>query len=172
MLCSRAHLDLCVAARTGLGVDAFHRREKRRKLNAKVEAETRVKEDFSSRMNLKFQEHKLDKQIRQAFNSCVHMDEAKGIDSVYIKEEQARLAKEREEQLLREEQRQLGILVPPERPEVEEEMSFEEKAERLVTMLTYLRTTHCYCLYCGLPAYTSAEQLAAQCPGFTEEEHE
>ena len=42
---------------------------------------------------------------------------------------------------------------------------------QLDELLGYLRGRHCYCLYCGC-SYDSAEQLAASCPGVSEQDHE
>ncbi|OLP81606.1 Methyltransferase-like protein 13 [Symbiodinium microadriaticum] len=42
---------------------------------------------------------------------------------------------------------------------------------RLTELLGYLRRSHCYCLYCGC-VFESASDLARNCPGVTEMEHE
>lgn len=43
-------------------------------------------------------------------------------------------------------------------------------AEKLSIVLAYLRSEHCYCLWCG-HQYQSAALLAAECPGEAEEDH-
>jgi hypothetical protein len=43
--------------------------------------------------------------------------------------------------------------------------------ERLETLLSYLRSQYAYCFWCGTQ-YESAEELAASCPGASEEEHD
>ncbi|CAE7761824.1 Gpatch11, partial [Symbiodinium sp. CCMP2456] len=42
---------------------------------------------------------------------------------------------------------------------------------RLTELLGYLRRSHCYCLYCGC-VFESVSDLARNCPGVTEMEHE
>ncbi|CAE7457936.1 ATJ49 [Symbiodinium natans] len=42
---------------------------------------------------------------------------------------------------------------------------------RLTELLSYLRRSHCYCLYCGC-VFDSATDLERNCPGFSEAEHE
>lgn len=43
-------------------------------------------------------------------------------------------------------------------------------AEKLSVVLTYLREAYHYCLHCG-HQYQNAQELEAECPGLTEEEH-
>ena len=43
--------------------------------------------------------------------------------------------------------------------------------QRLEQVLDYLRNTYHYCFWCGTQ-YASVEELAAECPGLTEEEHD
>jgi len=43
--------------------------------------------------------------------------------------------------------------------------------QRLEQVLEYLRNTYYYCFWCGAQ-YASVEELAAECPGLTEEEHD
>ena len=42
---------------------------------------------------------------------------------------------------------------------------------QLAALLAYLRARHRWCVFCGC-AYASAEELAAECPGVYEEDHE
>ncbi len=43
-------------------------------------------------------------------------------------------------------------------------------ADQLRVLLLYLRERHCYCFFCGC-AYGGAADMAANCPGITEDEH-
>lgn len=42
--------------------------------------------------------------------------------------------------------------------------------QRLAEVVQYLRARHAYCLFCGCQ-YRGAEDMAANCPGATEDEH-
>lgn len=44
------------------------------------------------------------------------------------------------------------------------------EADKLSTVLEYLRHEHHYCLFCG-HQYASAEELKAECPGISEDDH-
>mmetsp|Transcript_43780 Transcript_43780/g.103460 ORF Transcript_43780/g.103460 Transcript_43780/m.103460 type:complete len:339 (+) Transcript_43780:60-1076(+) len=59
-------------------------------------------------------------------------------------------------------------------PMTEERVELEDvdfASERLVRLLTHLRTVHRYCLFCGC-TYDSDADMAESCPGFTEQEHD
>lgn len=43
--------------------------------------------------------------------------------------------------------------------------------DRLQLVLSYLRVTYAYCFYCGTE-YDSQEELAEECPGPEEEDHD
>jgi len=65
---------------------------------------------------------------------------------------------------------------PPAGPDAEEDEEEEEEeiftvVEKLRLILTYLRATHLYCLYCGT-SYDSQEDLAASCPGPGRDDHD
>jgi hypothetical protein len=47
----------------------------------------------------------------------------------------------------------------------------EEKADLLRGLVGYLRERHSFCLYCGA-LFDGPEDLAENCPGPTEEDHE
>ena len=59
--------------------------------------------------------------------------------------------------------------------EKEEEGDDEEEdmfsaGEKLGMVVMYLRTTHLFCLYCGI-AFTSVQEML-ECPGNTREDHD
>ena len=56
--------------------------------------------------------------------------------------------------------------------EQEEEVAETETDDdaRLLECLTYLRSEHFYCLYCGC-TYENSESLNAECPGLTDDDH-
>lgn len=52
----------------------------------------------------------------------------------------------------------------------EEEEVVYETAEKLDMLTTYLRTTYCYCHWCGTH-YEDAADLQQNCPGETKDDH-
>ena len=70
--------------------------------------------------------------------------------------------------------------VEKKKPEGEEEEAEEEEEEeedmfsvtdKLSLLLTYLRVSHVYCLYCGV-VYDSQQDMADNCPGPAREDHD
>ena len=52
----------------------------------------------------------------------------------------------------------------------EEEEDMFSASEKLGMLVMYLRTTHLFCLYCGI-AFTSVQEML-ECPGITREDHD
>ncbi len=51
----------------------------------------------------------------------------------------------------------------------DEEVEYE-LSEKLEMITNYLRTTYCYCHWCGTK-YTDVEDLNSSCPGMTKDDH-
>ncbi|KAK7504149.1 hypothetical protein BaRGS_00004453 [Batillaria attramentaria] len=51
------------------------------------------------------------------------------------------------------------------------QLDTENEAEQLQALTEYLRTTHCYCIWCGTK-YEDADDLRSNCPGDTAEAHD
>ena len=51
------------------------------------------------------------------------------------------------------------------------QLSLEEAEGRVYELLLYLRNRHLYCFFCG-SFYDSLEELARECPGLGEEDHD
>lgn len=47
---------------------------------------------------------------------------------------------------------------------------FLQRSEKLEMLSTYLRTTYCYCHWCGVH-YTDIDDLESNCPGSTKDDH-
>lgn len=47
---------------------------------------------------------------------------------------------------------------------------FLQTSEKIEMLNTYLRTTYCYCHWCGVH-YQDIDDMEANCPGLTKDEH-
>lgn len=61
--------------------------------------------------------------------------------------------------------------VPPPMLFVERELQPSQRAERLLELITYLRTKYSYCIYCGAQ-FSSNEELRLECPGPLLDDHD
>ncbi|XP_031621220.1 G patch domain-containing protein 11 [Contarinia nasturtii] len=60
--------------------------------------------------------------------------------------------------------------IPNEAPNTDDEEDEYETSEKVEMLTTYLRTTYCYCHWCGTH-YENVDDLEANCPGTTKDEH-
>merc|ERR1712059_26163 len=58
-----------------------------------------------------------------------------------------------------------------EEEEEEEEEELFSPSEKLEMLVTYLRTEHLYCLFCGI-SYEDTEDMEQNCPGPGREDHD
>lgn len=142
--------------RSGLGRLEEIQRVSEDQFRQKKAQEQNLASTYKDRMKERFGERKAHSQLKQAFNICVQLDQEKGLAySPHLREfEEEEKRKEAE-----------GDAYAPVAWE------FEEVLRRLDAVLAHLREQHFYCFYCGC-AFNDADDLAQNCPGPSEEDHE
>ena len=118
--------------------------------NAEISLELQ-REDFRERVAQQAALRLVKGDFTRAIAACRTLDDSKGLETNH---EWAL-----EESIENETGEEGGEAVPLKKPE-----------ERLNEVLDYLRSRHCFCLYCGVE-YESAEDMAENCPGPSREEH-
>ena len=71
----------------------------------------------------------------------------------------------------KDEAQKLKLLQKQEEEKRQEEEDLFSASEKLGMVVRYLRTTHLYCLYCGIQWETDLE-MDVECPGADREDHE
>eukprot|EP00435_Cladocopium_sp_Y103_P043466 s74_g12.t1 len=125
---------------------------------------------------VKFTTRKVRGYVFAAERSVEHLDRQKGLpESLLWPPESTQAARDLEEEVNRARQTELYPGQANEMlPDYRERLELNEPGlalQRLLELMTHLRTVHLYCLYCGC-TYDSAEDMERNCPGVTEEEHD
>merc|ERR1712039_286291 len=142
--------------------------EKRFKNREQMEAELRAK--YFTNMHGKYDHRRLRGQVLAAEKSCEHLDRLKSIEESELWPPQFRehFPNKAEMQVAPFE----GAKTPWDELLLRNELHDPQHcANRLVDLLTHLRTVHLYCLYCGCH-FDDADDLERSCPGFDEDVHQ
>eukprot|EP00051_Salpingoeca_urceolata_P034942 m.27398 g.27398 ORF g.27398 m.27398 type:complete len:279 (-) comp8532_c0_seq1:61-897(-) len=151
--------------RQGLGREALLAARQR----VKVMARQRKRQDlelstseFRRRMQQKFSQKTLERDLTNAQRACEQLDMKAGVERTELWPLRAA-----PEKPLQDDDMPLQHYEPPEPTEFET----LEVGERLQVVAEYLRSAHMYCTWCGIQ-FNDAEHLARACPGNTAEDHE
>ena len=151
--------------RSGFGRDEARKEIAMRKCRI-IEQKTREMVDqfdpaaFRAQMREKHQARRMESDLYKAQKSCRNLDEKKEFPEPMEKffwppvEKKRSLEDDDEE----------------EEEEVEEEEVFTV-AEKLELLITYLRLTHLYCMFCGIN-FENEEEMNNSCPGPSREDHD
>lgn len=125
---------------------------------------------------VKFTTRKVRGYVFAAERSVEHLDRQKGLpESLLWPPESTQAARDLEEEVNRARQTELYPGQANEMlPDYRERLELNDPGlalQRLLELMTHLRTVHLYCLYCGC-TYDSGEDMERNCPGVTEEEHD
>ncbi|CAK0863607.1 unnamed protein product [Prorocentrum cordatum] len=149
------------------------------RLRHRDRAEAALRRQFAGRVAARLAGRRLRGQVRAAERSVEHCDRGAGLaESGLWPPESRRAGREAEEEAraARERAERAGVLpgLEPELPNFDERPELDDPEAamaRLLDLVTHLRTVHLYCLHCGC-RYDSPDDMARNCPGVTEEEHE
>lgn len=136
----------------GLGADQEDQREAKAALQALKETKEAVTTEFHANTKARFEASK----VRGQFKSALKL--AHGLDETHAPEDRSAWHGLYEERLARDDRDRMELS-----PQ-------EEVPENLLRCVNYLRLTYSCCFWCGVH-YESPEEMDAQCPGPTEEEH-
>ena len=120
-------------------------------------AEAALRTEFESGVKAKHMARRVRDCVLTAERSVEHCDRASGFPNSELWPPKSRVNTRTEEDI--------------DRDQIRPELDSQNVAlERLLDLLTHLRTVHRYCLYCGC-VFDSFADLERNCPGFTEEDH-
>lgn len=151
--------------RGGLGRDTAIKAFEEQKQRILEERAARIVADFDplqfrAQMREKHLAKRTESDLVKAQKSCRELDQKKDFDSPaeqWFWPKEPKL-KEQEEDAEEEE-------------EEEEEEELFSPSEKLEMLVTYLRTEHLYCLFCGI-SYEDTEDMEQNCPGPGREDHD
>ncbi|KAJ3290644.1 G patch domain-containing protein 11 [Borealophlyctis nickersoniae] len=154
--------------RLGLGLsdppDPVAKRHRSQKEEEDLEAaEAAKREEYRLLMNQRFTERQILSDLTKARKACEQMDEAAGLPRTEFW-----WSKEGEEDLNEDEGAGEYVM---EGEEVLSEFEMMEPQKQLEQVTQYLRERHFYCIWCGA-AYDDRDELQAQCPGNTADDHD
>lgn len=151
--------------RTGIGHEEMKKRKAaedlenyRRKIQMRKQNEERAANDYRMRMRSKKEELKLEGDLRRSQRACLQLDEQKSVQTpreAWYWPSTGPATEDEEE-------------IQEEDDDSEEELSTLDKLQILTS---YLRGEHFYCIWCGT-AYQDEDDLSANCPGDTSDDHD
>ncbi|KAL3908401.1 MAG: hypothetical protein SGPRY_009815 [Prymnesium sp.] len=132
-----------------------------RELQRREAVERELQRSFHKLQSDKYASRRASAALRKACNVCEELDERAGITENELIDGWAGVDGE-------------SASSPPPCLSLEESTAAASAAvdpQRLLHVLSYLRSTHLYCLFCGI-RFRSDEDMESGCPGMTEEAHE
>eukprot|EP00698_Gefionella_okellyi_P011552 TRINITY_DN3050_c0_g1_i1.p1 TRINITY_DN3050_c0_g1~~TRINITY_DN3050_c0_g1_i1.p1 ORF type:complete len:314 (-),score=66.57 TRINITY_DN3050_c0_g1_i1:770-1711(-) len=140
------------SGREGVGIltKGAEKKVEERKRTATVAS---LQDQFHEIQRKKQDTRKVESRLRRAVKVCTQLDERLGLDNNTL--------------LLA---TGAADLDPDEAAAVADMETVDEKAERLISLVEYMRHRHLYCVWCAAH-YDSIEQLEDLCPGLDEDDH-
>ncbi|CAH2249586.1 G patch domain-containing 11 [Pelobates cultripes] len=129
----------------------------RRKIQMSKCNEEQAADDFRLRMKSKKEKLKQEADLRRSQRACLHLDEQKGVQTPRESWYWPATGQQEEDEEVEEED-----------DDPEEDLNTLDKLQILTS---YLRGEHFYCVWCGT-AYQDENDLCANCPGNTSEDHD
>lgn len=147
--------------RGGLGREVALRQLQEYRINArkrKLEQGVEISaEEFRKRMVQKSQARQIESDLIKSQRACERLD-----DESYIEEPAV--------QWFWPEKKKANTDEEYEEDDEEAEEDQYEPAEKLEMLTAYLRTTYCYCIWCGVK-YEDGKDMSDNCPGDTKDDH-
>eukprot|EP00931_Biecheleriopsis_adriatica_P009654 TRINITY_DN110716_c0_g1_i1.p1 TRINITY_DN110716_c0_g1~~TRINITY_DN110716_c0_g1_i1.p1 ORF type:complete len:329 (-),score=89.49 TRINITY_DN110716_c0_g1_i1:41-994(-) len=146
------------------------------RLKHRERTEAALRKQYFSGLRAKFEGRKVRGYVRGAERSVEHLDRNAGLpESPLWPPESTQAARDLEEEVAKARQTEPWPGAANELlPDYNERAELNDPAlaiQRLLELMTHLRTVHLYCVYCGC-RYDSADDMERNCPGITEEEHD
>ncbi|CAK9059562.1 unnamed protein product [Durusdinium trenchii] len=146
------------------------------RLRHRDRAEQALRRQYCGGLRARFATRKVRGQVFAAERSVEHLDRQKGLpESPLWPPESTQAARDLEEEVAKARQTEPWPGAANELlPDYQERLELNNPGlaiQRLLELMTHLRTVHLYCLFCGC-TYDSANDMDRNCPGITEEEHD
>ncbi|CAJ1341694.1 unnamed protein product [Effrenium voratum] len=146
------------------------------RLRHRQRAEEALTRQYSSGLRARFATFKVRNYVKAAERAVEHLDRQKELpESPLWPPESTQAARDLEEEVAKARQTEPWPGAANELlPDYQERAELNDAAlaiQRLLELMTHLRTVHLYCIYCGC-TYDSPADMDRNCPGITEEEHD